>query len=299
MLVWVIRNTIVTGTPAGREIAFHPITSQQLESAMDTFSTWLLPPSVPSTLRWLGLIIIAIVLMGIFNWVRRQGKLSEQSNPGDITSLSPLLGFFILCYAMLLVVSISFFDAHTPLDNRILSPVSVAIMVLGLWLSRYAGSLSRPRAVSTFLMIVCVFFSFSQITQTVSWLSLSYRSGIGYASRRWKESGLLKHISGLDLARPVFTNASDVIYIHTGRSAYMIPTKINPGTRLLNGNYPTELNRMRDKLRNSNGVICYFSGIRWRWYMAPEDELRDQLSLRLLVREKDGSIYSMQDGKGF
>jgi len=296
MLGWVIRNTIVAGTAAGREIAFHPITSQHLKAATDTFSTWLLPPSVPSPLRWLGLIIVAIILMSIFHWIRRQKK---QSEPWRITGLSPLLGVFILCYAMLLLVSISLLDAHTPLDNRILSPVYVAIVVLGLSLSRYAGNLSRPRAATTFLIIVCVFFSFSQITQTVSWLSLSYRSGIGYANRRWKESGLIKHIGGLDPARAVFTNASDVIYIHTGRSASMIPAKINPGTRQLNGNYPTELIRMGDKLRNSNGVVCYFSGIRWRWYLAPEDELRDKLSLRLLVREKDGSIYSMQDGKAF
>ncbi len=291
LFLWVLRNYIVAGTPVNRNMAIHPITSQQLRDAIDTISTWLLPPSVSFNLRWLGLLIVIIMFVSIFVLAPSEAKQNQQRYPDRITRLPPLLGLFILVYGVLLILSISFFDIHTPLNNRILSPVYIAVVTLGLVLSYKMTKLVQIRAIPALLIIICVMFAFSQITQATSWLSLSYKDGLGYASRRWKQSKLMKHIRDLDPQRPVFTNAPDAIYIHTGRVAYMIPTKVNPGTRSLNSNYSSELVQMKRKLGKDKGVLCYFSGIRWRWYLASENELRDELGLSLLVREKDGSIY--------
>ncbi len=295
MILWIIRNLVVAGTATNREVAFHPLTTEHLRAAVDTISTWLLPVRVPPSTRWVSLLIVVTMVILIFVLSKREMRRDERKNPEGPTGLPALLGFFILNYGLLLLVSISFFDVHTPVDNRILSPVYVATLTLVLCLSpNLSTTLIQGRSIRIALIIFCVVFSVSHLLGVIPWLTHSYSNGIGYASRAWKQSALIEHINGLDSKVPIFTNGPDAVYILTGRPAYMIPSKVDPGTRLVNSNYPYDLATMRKELEMGKGVLVYFNKISWRWYLPSEKELKKHLKLHLHATEEDGSIYQVE-----
>ena len=71
----------------------------------------------------------------------------------------------------------------------------------------------------------------------------------------------------------------------------MIPRKVNTATHHMNANYLDDLEFVRNRLQVHNGLLVYFSGVRWRWYLPSEQELKETLGLRLILQEEDGSIY--------
>ncbi len=290
--LWVIRNLVVGGTVTSREINFHPLTTEHLRSAIDIISAWLLPNRVSPSTRWVSLLIaVGFWVLGFLLVLRKARQNKRQSSEGS-TTLPTLLGLFVVSYGLVIVVSISFIDAQTPIDNRILSPVYVATLVLVLCLSsNFWTTLGRFRAMRIALIIFIGLFSVSQLAQAIPWLTHSYNHGLGYAGRTWKRSGLMKRVHGLDPGVPIFTNAPDVVYLVTGRPAYMVPSKVNPATKMLNDDYPSELAAVRRELKEHNGVLVYFNKIAWRWYLPSENELEEELVLHLYAREEDGSLY--------
>lgn len=291
MGLWVARNLAIAGTATGRKTAFHPLNLGHLESLLETVSTWLFPVSDSPLGGWLS--IPVLILLGFIALIAtRQGQ--QDKRPDGIGRLPALLGFFTMSYGLLLAFSISFLDAQTPLDNRILSPVYVAAAFLFLCLLHIL--LSRPktkgtRILSLFAGAVLVLLSISQLGQSASWLERSYKHGVGYASREWNQSQLMKYVRTLDPNVPIFSNGPDIVHLLTGRPAYMIPRRIDPGTILPNDSYGDELAAMRNELQEKKGVVVYFYKISWRWYLASESETREKLNLNPIVRTEDGAVY--------
>ena len=50
------------------------------------------------------------------------------------------------------------------------------------------------------------------------------------------------------------------------------------------------------RLEPACAVRVCFNRVSWRWYLPPEAELVEQLNLRVLVREEDGTLYEAGDG---
>ncbi|MBE0410250.1 MAG: glycosyltransferase family 39 protein, partial [Anaerolineales bacterium] len=126
LLVWVAYNILTVGTATSRSLNFHPIGRGQLWQGMASITSWLLiPENAPTwfhlaTLTLLGLLISAALFI---IW---RGRNKEWTTPGITLSL---IALFIPVYILFLVVSISLFDANTPLDGRILSPAFFAGVV--------------------------------------------------------------------------------------------------------------------------------------------------------------------------
>jgi hypothetical protein len=293
MVAWVTANLMVAGTATGRKIAYHPLRREQLESFLGTISTWLFPVREPPFTHWLGLLLLAVLSSASLLAMRRGGQDGSQS-PSGRGIFSLLLGFFVLSYGALLVLSISFFDAQTPLDNRILSPVYVATVLFSLCAVHALSKSPRwreARILPVILGTVLVVVSGAQLMQSASWLERSYDHGVGYASRQWSQSELLKYVKALDRGAPIFTNGPDIIYLLTGHSAQMLPRKVDPGTTLPNNHYDDQLAAMKSQLQEKKGVVVYFYKITWRWYLPPESELREELDLHFLIRTEDGAVY--------
>lgn len=228
----------------------------------------------------------------MFFFLRKTPRLGPSvSTPEDRSELV-LLGSFILSYAVLLWIARSFLDAHIPFDNRILAPLYATGLVFVLLLMGRLGE-GAPQAASVHVAWVVVFFVLlaGNLLQSVPWLMQSYNDGLGYSGRNWKHSALVKQASTLDSRTPVFTNAPDAYYLLTGRAASMIPSKVNPTSRSANLTYPSELAAMRKVLEERDGVLLYFRTVPWRWYLPLETELQENLPLRLVRREPEGSMY--------
>lgn len=297
LCLWMARNLAVAGSATNRSAGFHPPTKEQLKILSDVVLAWLLPAEIDP--RSKATILATVVALGLFIFFGRRGKKETIQKISLIgtSDLAPLLGLFIVSYALLLVLSISFFDYQIPINNRILSPVFVTGWILGCLVLRNLASLAASeRLLRIGFATVGATFLLLQISEALVWLNLSYNSGLGYASRSWRDSGMIRVVSRIGPNVPVFTNGPDAISLLTGRPAYMIPNKVNPRTNTANENYFHELEGIRRKLKEQNGVLIYFKTIPWRWYLPSESELIEKLDLRLRMEESDSSMYQADRG---
>jgi hypothetical protein len=198
----------------------------------------------------------------------------------------------VVCYLSVLWLSISILDDQTPMDSRILVPIYPVLLLMGFG---FAASLKKEgrnweerRWISSAVILLLLAL---QAFHSWPWLYYVRREGIGYASRMWQESSLLRQVKTLEPTALIFSNAPDVLYTLAGRPAHMLPRKLNPDTRLPNAQYLAQLGAMESKLKSSRGVIVYFDQVRWRRYLPDANELETTLALRALSRVADGTIY--------
>jgi hypothetical protein len=296
MALWFIRNLYVGGTMTNRKMAFHPVTYRNLKIGLYTISKWIFPASFPGILGAIILLtlVTTLVILNIIILSNEKNKWGGQLNKKDITKFPHLLALFTLFHLGLLIVSISFFDAHTPLNLRTLSPVYVIVLILVFCQANKLLAYQRSRRLlQATSIIICIAIIGIYLSQNTTRISKFNRTGLGYASRFWKQSQIIQKVKDLPSEIEIYSNGPDAIYILTGKPAYFIPSKVDPGTRLVNKNYLSELSRMREQLKHKKGVIVYFYVGRRRWYLPSIYELKSILQLKLLIHGTDGAIYEI------
>lgn len=300
--LWIMRNLHVAGNAANREIAFHPITFGHIKSALFTFSEWLFPHSfwgvtidvTGKIVRSFSLVVVVgLSVSSILLLQRKSGLNGSDFVKHYLAKLPRLLVTFIVIYCVFLIVSISFFDVRTPLDFRILSPVYVSGLVFILYIAhRLLNSMEGTRSLKIASIVLCMAFAVLHLPHSLWWVTRTHANGSKYASR-WQHSEIMEQLKTLPSEIPIFTNGVYAVYILAGRHASQLPAKVN-ADRQINDSYSSDLVRMRDQLENGRGVLVYFNTISWRWYFPSENELKDELPLRLLTRGADGSIYTLE-----
>jgi len=286
MAVWTLRNLTLTGNPVARSVAFHPVSGEHLLRVLDQVSQWFLPGSIALPLRAAGLaVLLATALVA---WSRR--RTTDASERSQHT-LRRLLTRFVAFYLLSLAVSISFFDAGTELDGRILLPVLVSLLILGVyfvnrwWRAGPSGLRWRAPAVA-----LCALFVLIHVRRGLQSTAVFMADGRGYAARAWRDSPLLQRLSDLSPSQVIYANVPDAVYLLSGRGARWLPEKINPVTLRVNENYPRELAALSTPAASTT-VILYARSVTYRWFLPSEGELLEALPLNLLVSTTDGAIY--------
>ena len=273
MAAWMMRNAQLTGSAGGRPIAFHPPEKDHYDDAMKTLAYWLLPGS-GGTVAIIGSVLSAALAIVILLWAWRQGGTRR------------LIGLTTVCYLVFIVLSITFIDALTPMDKRILAPVHVALIVLvPLWVATLRLSAPSLRVLATaFVLVMAV--------RAGGWVVNAPKSDLGYACRQWRESELARFIRTLPPDALIYTNAVDFLYLGTNRFAKPIPRLYYAVSRKPDVMYRERLRTMSEELQARNGYLIYFSTIQRAW-QPTEQRLREGLPLKEVHSAEDGAAYQM------
>jgi len=293
---WMARNWVLTGSSANRNVSFHPIGSEHLTAVLTTLMSSVLPSWLVAGNEHVavGVILFALGAFLFSLWRYRQRHKAGLAAAVISGAFPGLLLLMILSYLSILFATISFLDHQTPIDGRILAPLQVLIVLLGISVAAILPDLRINRKGSLAFVLPFVFILLAlQLASTWPWVALTYEKGVGYASREWRESDFMKKVNLIPPRTPIFSNAPDVLYTLLGRSSEMIPRKTNPDTRAPNENYNAQLLKMKNLLKTNQGLLVYFDRVQWRWYLPSPADLEGELGLRLLVREKDGMIYQI------
>ena len=283
-------NTAQTGT--NRSFVFHPINFEHLRSLIKTIHNFILPLHFSFGAK-LFLVCVAVIflLVGAFVIYR---KTDCKSGFSSSIALSSLCYLFFLLYVPFVLFSISFFDAHTPLNSRILLPSLLALIITGVSLAWY---LSR-RLEQKPIWYVFVFLMFSSIAfngyQTIPRGLSLHKKGYGYTSQNWKKSHTISYFENTSEHREIYSNGSDVIRFLTGKKAFMVPQKFSPTTRKKNRNYEDEINQALVRCKKGEVVIVYFYKIGWRDYLPSVWEIEAKEALPVLRQFDDGIIYGTE-----
>jgi 4-amino-4-deoxy-L-arabinose transferase-like glycosyltransferase len=304
--MWLVRNKLL-GTATNRSLAFHPIGAQHIEEALETMTTWLFPRVIPAGLRslLLGFLAGAAAVAGAGAAAARRRRRRRHDHddaagaehvapvPADDTgrTLRSILLLFAISYVALLVLSVSFVDFYTPLDNRILSPLYAAVLIVGLEsLRRFLASpdlstLARRATIACAVVLVLL-----QAARGADLVTVAYRDGIGFARRTWQQSKMLARVRTFPPGTVIYSNGADVIEMLTDHRANGLPARYDATTKIANPNYLTDRQKIRSELVASRGVLVYFRRIQ-RAHHPTEAELRQKLHLRLVTENAEGAIY--------
>ena len=289
--LWVLRNSLVAGTLTNRSLVSHPVTLQHVNAGISTISRWFFMPQdwpfeVKSGLLGAFAVIVLIACVSLLQY-----NLKMKGNK-RIVFFPSIFIIFLFSYLVFLGFSISYIDAHTPLDNRILSPLYIigviALVCLSYHIWFYYG---KRKVVAISLLFISFSFLIAQVLHSVPLVASLHYNGSGYADKYWKNSPIIGVVKSLPDNLVIFTNGPDPIDILTGKTSQMIPGKVDAGTRLDNKDFPSQFADMVRQIEDGKALLVYFSMITWRWYLPSQEELAAGLRVPVPYKGWDGMIF--------
>lgn len=258
------------GAPAAtRALDWHPLGTARFGEAGRTIAGWFSLPALagPACLMS-ALLLLALAFRGDR---RHRWRL--------------LLALASLAYLSFLALSISLFDAYTPLDDRLLLP----LFPLLAWL--FASAL--PRHPWLPLLLLGLALALGAASGVQLWQQ-SRADGIGLSSRAWRTMAVWPVLAALPSGTPILSNGPELVEIHLGRHAQPLPRGTDPVTRRSNPRIGVEM----EALAAHAGAIVHFEAMRFRTYYPPPAVIDRLPGFRRVYRGADAVVWLRQAPAG-
>jgi len=185
---------------------------------------WILSPASK-----LIVILLVIASAAVATWLKTR---REQPKPGlDDLTLSLVFWIFIVVYFFTLLLSFIFSNPAPNIDNRMLSPIYVALIPATMGLMGYCmknWQLQRPlEVVVLVLLAVTLYFDYPATSETLTSFN---QSGYGYTTQEWHASGIFAAIQKLPPSTPLISNEPALVLLYTNHFPYDV-NDIFPGYR--------------------------------------------------------------------
>ena len=248
MVLWLFRG--VLGGEQARELAFHPVSTQTLSRGVSYTLAWLNPSYLLQTRFVLPLLLAMIVFLGYRLW--RNGL---QIRAKEIFPL--VLITFIPWYIAFVLLMITFVDAQTPLDSRILSPVFAFLIVFSGCAFAYVLQTLSNRSVRVIVACVIAWFGFSFGSSAAEAVKVASVSGLDLNAVKWRTSAAVGYLKALPPNVVVYSNWHRAVYHVAHARVLTLPRKRDPWSWKINPAYSSELTSLCRAVR-AGSVIAYF-----------------------------------------
>ncbi len=268
-LGWALRNRLVAENATNRVLAWHPITAENLQWGVYTFSSFLIPveewrralAKQPYLLEGLILLVLGAALTWTLLQVKhhlskpRQAAELKRGGKESREVISFTTGLYIAAYLASIVASMTLFDAATKFKLRILSPVFVGLLILlaafGIWLRKK----NRPLAIAAVILLM----GLSVYKQSVTLAHWS-QGGLGYASFQWYDSQAMAYLRSLPEGVSIYTNEPAAVYLYTGRGARVLPSRYDSATARERPGFEAAIAAMQADILQGKAVLALFGG---------------------------------------
>lgn len=292
--IWHLRNYHLTGSLTNRVLVFHPIYVDKLKEGLLAISEWIFPPSVP---LWLSLGLTAILFL-ITIWIFGIGFVRTRKGRGTQEAFQkvaipiPLL-LYGGVYVVLLLTSLTFFDISTRLDNRILLPLYVILLILiPICIHRMLRPTKLPYRKIAYMLSMALF---GVVISAYAYRSLGLirtikEEGMGYNNAAWNRSEIITVLRKLDWDVVIYSNEAFPVYYLTGVAAYAIPEKFDPVKAEEREDFQRSMQVMRDRLAQLKSALVVFHQGYLREGMPTLDEMA--AGLAIAHESRDGVIFA-------
>jgi hypothetical protein len=279
--LWSLRNQLVLGSATNRVIAFHPITLGHISDAASTFCGWIFTTDKQnSVLRLIALVIVtATVAAGAWLALRRRDTAGRAAG---------VIVLIVLCTALTLAWSISFVDAHTPVDLRILAPIhTLWIVLVGLLLAL------PPRNIRVAGYAIVLIAVVTSAVRSSADVKTAYHDGAGFAHDIWRNSPTIAAMRQLPSELIIYTNAPGAAYLLTGKPVIItIPAPTSGSSLLPNPEYEESMQRIADDVRAGRAVVVWLRNYGKRRTNYPSvGAIQQKLNLQMRSQFADGAIF--------
>ena len=267
--VWGVYGLVSGGSWSfgNRQLLWHPVSWNSLFEALKNLLTWIAPTSLMAagpmwgrTLSLCSLLLVPCLFAWLVWVIWNRTKVSKQQEKleGSFT-LAFTQALHILVYLCFLGITLTFFDASTPLNDRILSVIYIPEIILfssamaWLW-NRIQGRMVVLRWFLVALCLLLVGFSIKDGYAAVNQLG---REGQGFAHRGIQDSAAIEAIR---LMPPtiIYSNKPGAIFLLTGKPAYVAPTPMDPVTGQSRANFSNDLAQMQQRVKDGQALLVLF-----------------------------------------
>jgi hypothetical protein len=291
VLVWYLRNFNLTGIATNRVMLFHPPTKTQLLLGANTVTSWVLPGFLPTVLRLAiltGVILFLLILL-VWKLIRHPRYRDDRRNGYTCYWFITTLVIFDAVYIGLLGASLTFFDASTRLNDRILSPIYLTTLIWGILLLWNGLSIEGSRPKKLLAVVGILIFAGFNLARSADILREMRLEGIGFTGREWQSSETIALVSQLPADALLYSNEAFPITFLTGRLANWIPENFDPVKGEHDKRYLERIEEMKANLLQAKGALVVFDSITEANVYAPINELT--AGLVLWKDAKDGAIF--------
>ncbi|WP_035695455.1 glycosyltransferase family 39 protein [Christiangramia portivictoriae] len=270
IIPWFLYIYTVKENATVRHFDVHIISTSKLMDLLKVFGFWFLGSTIAR-------ISFAFFMVYCLLFFFKRGRSFRKLIKSFYKRFSAkVLIIFLLCfiYISFLIISISFYDSWTPLDSRILSPVFIFIFILVLLFLQYL----HEKRFFTVLIAGCFFLFLSFSTLTFPSHQNHLLRGKGYTREKWRQSETLERWKKASRPVQVFTNATELGYIHLGERFELLPLKEKKD----------EINNLLEMVKDGKAEIIFLNEVNWK---------NDLVGPRLLLRDtSDLHIHFFSDG---
>jgi hypothetical protein len=292
LIIFFLKNFLLYGSPTDRNFAYHPLSITRFISKLATnlfdyiAPTFSLANSVKVSI--FGVFTILLICLLIF-FMKRYREDSRWRSMGFLMAIACIL--FSAFYLLFLFISISTMDASTPVDSRLLSPISIFLAVgvfSAVW--AIAQKLDNQFVWLGFLFLVVLSIA-SKTPGAISLATDIQKNGLGYTSRQWQDSESLAFVKLHAGNRKVYSNVSDVLNFLAGAQSIFLPEKKFPLLMEANPDYNEEISAMCEDVTDHEALLVYFNNLTDNWYLPSAQEIESTCHLPVLQQFTDGIVY--------
>lgn len=290
MSLWLLRNILVANSATNRSFFFHPISIIQIKKGFYTISHWLFTDSIVANI-YIGLIILNLVILILY--YNHKLQISYKLN-NKLKKFLAINSIFIFVYLIFLIISISFLDAATPLDYRILAPIFPLVLIIILFLVYNIYQSFQKQQVTIVTTLFLFFTLFVALIYSYYTINFVKQNTIIDIHSIRQKSIIIQSIKQLPPNVIIYTNKPNWLFWLTNRLSFIIPEKNNAFNHSTNYQYSTQMNEIKKKI-DDNTVFINFKPS----YELTEKELMKVLPLQLIQKDMFGAIYKMKTESKF
>jgi 4-amino-4-deoxy-L-arabinose transferase-like glycosyltransferase len=256
LALWLLHNAITSRQATDRVLVEHWVDGDGLRQMVATLSDYFFPLGLSLLGQGVVLALLFAVLTGGPTILYRVERRSGRGAPWRFPFLALVSS---ISYILFILVSISFADATTPLDERILFPV------FGLWAVSLAVVLTaladRLRRAAVWWG-VAAFIALSVVTRAegaATSLRDVHATGEGYVADDWQHSELMAQVQRLPGEVIVYSNAQDAIEFVIHRPARWLPDPLIWESMQPNPAYEARRSEMCREMTTGTAVVAFFT----------------------------------------
>jgi hypothetical protein len=263
---WALRNAVQANTVVNRELIYHGIDWDLARLYLAEISSWFIPHEfpLPTLIRAFIAVCLAGLLLALFVRELRAkkainlGDLKVESAAEQVGRLPWMLLTFLVFYGAILALNSLVLDASTspPAVPRYLAPAFVALVIYAMG---EIGVALKRTSKKVYPLLFGIYVAAMLIFKLINSAGLLANPlpNLGYTGDRIQWSSLVAELDEIDTERPILSNNPELVYILTGRPAYVRPIRYDHYQEQFRDDFQDQLAAARDKLAQGGLMVIF------------------------------------------
>ncbi len=241
-----------------RPFVLHLVDSKTILNGIKTIYHWF----YPQKWGWLLFLLSLLCMVRLITFKGSNFQPSEQK-----TKTRQLLWLSIGTYLLFLLFSISFLDAYTPLNDRMLAPLYPFLLLLIGYLFRFKTVYSASFSIGLAMLLLLGIL----VTAVPVWRQ-HFLFGNGYNGQAYQNLEVLTK-SAVSKSKVTYSNAPDFLLLYGFQNPTYLPRREEANSKQMSARYEEEIDKMQREIINGSAQLLYVNQINWRPYLIPVSEI--------------------------